>query len=263
MAYIEANGINMYYEERGEGEPLLLIMGLGTDHAGWDKHVVEFEKHFRCILPDNRGTGKTDKPEGPYTIRMMAEDSLACMDRLGIEKAHVNGCSMGGAIALEMVRMAPERVGKIVLTASFAKLDAYGKRIPLVFKNAYDAMDRKAYKELTDLIVYSRRFHINNMSELEEMENAEKPDRMPLHAFCAQADALIECDATGWLGNIENDCLICAGECDLFSPLEHAVWMKDTMPNAELIVDHGRGHTFHFENAENYNKNVVSFLEER
>ena len=74
MPHIKTNGISMYYDERGSGDPLICIMGVTAPGGVWDAHAQAWEKHFRCILGDNRGVGLTDKPEGPYTTDMMADD---------------------------------------------------------------------------------------------------------------------------------------------------------------------------------------------
>ena len=99
--YIEnCNGIRMNYTQCGEGEPLILIMGLGADVSKWVDHVNAYKRYFCCISVDNRGAGKTSAPsEDAYSTEQMAEDTVALMDAMGIESAHIHGISMGGAIA--------------------------------------------------------------------------------------------------------------------------------------------------------------------
>ena len=102
MPTVTTNGIQMYYDERGSGEPLICIMGVTAPGGVWEAHAAEWSKHFRCILGDNRGVGLTDKPEGPYTTAMMADDYAGLMDALGIKKARVVGCSLGSVIAQQL-----------------------------------------------------------------------------------------------------------------------------------------------------------------
>lgn len=85
MPIVRANGININFEERGQGEPLILIMGLGADGSVWELDAQAYEQHFRCILMDNRGAGFSDKPAGPYTTEMMADDTAGLLDALGIK----------------------------------------------------------------------------------------------------------------------------------------------------------------------------------
>jgi len=114
MPQIGANGIRINYEIVGQGQALLLIMGFGMPGAAWAP-MVPFFSGFQCIYFDNRGTGLSDKPDGPYTIADMAEDASALLRGIGIERARVYGISMGGMIAQELALRHPEQVAKLVL----------------------------------------------------------------------------------------------------------------------------------------------------
>lgn len=96
MPSAKVNGISIDYKVEGQGEPLVMIMGLGGARSSWRSQTGFFKKYYRTVTFDNRGVGKSDKPAGPYTIRMMADDTIGLMDHLSIEKAHVLGVSMGG-----------------------------------------------------------------------------------------------------------------------------------------------------------------------
>jgi pimeloyl-ACP methyl ester carboxylesterase len=115
----------MFYQDVGEGDPLLLIMGFGGDHLAWALQMADFAARHRVIAFDNRGVGQTDAPDEPYTTRMMAADALGLMDALGVDSAHVLGVSMGGMIAQELVLARPERVRSLHLACTFARPDAY------------------------------------------------------------------------------------------------------------------------------------------
>ncbi|MFX1501692.1 MAG: alpha/beta hydrolase [Promethearchaeota archaeon] len=116
MPKIKVNDINMYYEIHGEGFPLLMINGLATDVNWWFSEMIEsFSQTFKTIIFDNRGAGRSDKPDIPYSIQMMANDTIGLMDVLDIKKAHIFGVSMGGAIAQEIAITFPERVEKLIL----------------------------------------------------------------------------------------------------------------------------------------------------
>jgi pimeloyl-ACP methyl ester carboxylesterase len=116
-------GININYRVYGEGEPLVLIMGFGTPLSMGIDQVRFFKKHFRVVAFDNRGVGRSDKPRGPYSTRIMAEDTAKLMDYLGIGKAHVMGISMGGMIAQELAINHPDKVNKLVLACTYAAQD--------------------------------------------------------------------------------------------------------------------------------------------
>lgn len=122
MPMVLVNGIQMYYELRGEGEPLVLILGLANDISEVEVIIHWLAQRYRVLAFDNRGAGRTDKPDIPYSIEMMADDTAGLMDALGIDRANVLGISMGGRIALALTLSHPERVGKLVLVSTSARV---------------------------------------------------------------------------------------------------------------------------------------------
>src|SRR5258707_1069095 len=115
MATAKINGIEIYYEVHGSGEPLLLIIGLGTNATGWYLQIPGFSKEYRVIAFDNRGAGRSENPNEPYTMPQMAEDAIGVLDTLGVDAAHVFGMSLGGMIAQELALRHPERVKTLSL----------------------------------------------------------------------------------------------------------------------------------------------------
>ena len=100
MPTVKANGINLYYEQQGSGDPLVLIPFLTADNMCYAFQVAEYAKHYTCITLDLRGTGQSDKPETPYTTETLADDVAGLVSALGIQKAHFAGLSLGAAISL-------------------------------------------------------------------------------------------------------------------------------------------------------------------
>lgn len=115
MPKAKVNGININYRVQGKREFLVLIMGYSGDQTGWIFQTSAFKKYYCVITFDNRGVGKTDKPGGAYSTKMMADDTVGLMDHLGIKKAHVLGVSMGGMTAQAVAVNYPERINKLVL----------------------------------------------------------------------------------------------------------------------------------------------------
>ena len=113
-----SNGINLYYETHGTGKPLVLISGLGYSLWQWHKMAPFLAEHFTVITFDNRGVGQSDKPAGPYTVQMLAADTVGLLDALKIEKAIIMGHSMGGFIAQAIALEYPERVDKLILCST-------------------------------------------------------------------------------------------------------------------------------------------------
>ncbi|MDE3087556.1 MAG: alpha/beta fold hydrolase [Acidobacteriota bacterium] len=124
MPTAQVNGIDLYYEVHGEGTPLLLVPGLGADVRLFAGVVGELRRRYRVVAFDPRGSGRSEKPDGPYSIETMADDAAALLAELGVTKAAVVGYSMGGRVALALALRHPEAVDRLVLAATSARTPA-------------------------------------------------------------------------------------------------------------------------------------------
>src|SRR2546426_8935762 len=115
MPTVLANNVNLYYEKQGSGEPLLLIPYLAADQACYAYQVADYAKHFTCITVDPRGAGQSDKPNGPYTTELFADDIAAFMQAIGVERAHISGLSLGAAVGMLQAEQAPAKVQRLSL----------------------------------------------------------------------------------------------------------------------------------------------------
>jgi pimeloyl-ACP methyl ester carboxylesterase len=262
MPDVTANGIRIHYEERGKGEPLLLIMGLGADGSKWEDHLRRFEQHFRCILMDNRGVGLTDKPNGPYTTATMAEDSAGLLRKLGIERARVAGISMGGAIAQCLAIQCPEIVDRLVIVSSWARCDAYAKTVFEHFSKARAVLSRSDFTQLLQLWIFTPAHydvHLEDMLQ-GQADAAADPNPQPQHGFEAQCAACMDHDLLGRLGEIAAPTLITAGDADIFTPMGFAVQLHERIRGSRLEIFKGLGHAHHWEALSEFNETVTSFL---
>lgn len=261
MATIKTNGINMAYQVRGQGEPLILIMGLGAPGAIWEEHVKEYEKHFRCYLLDNRGAGDTDKPSGPYTTRMMAEDVAGLMDALSITNARVAGISMGSAIAQELALAHPAKVRSLVLISSWARCDIYTKTVFEHFCRVRKAVSVSNFVQLLQLWIFTAaHYDKNNTTLLEAQADAPAGVWMPQHAFEAQSAACMNHDTLERLGNIKAPTLLTVGDADIFTPLRLSEEMHQRMPGSVMEIFKGWGHAHHWEDLPQFNQVTSDFL---
>jgi len=135
----------MFYVDAGAGEPLVLVMGFGGDHLAWGLQLPAFAARFRVIAFDNRGVGQTDAPDIPYSIAMMADDTVGLIDALGIDRAHVCGVSMGGMIAQEIALRHPARVRTLALHATLARPDAYMHELSAVWRELRPKLGREEW----------------------------------------------------------------------------------------------------------------------
>lgn len=261
MPFIEREQGRIHYEERGTGEPLLLLMGLGADLSAWAPHRQVYEKYFRCISMDNRGAGASELGEAEAcSTKAMAEDAAALLDVLELRGVRVAGISMGGAIAQFLAAFRPELVSRLLLVNTFARPTAYMKRVMGTFKACYPVLASLEFDRLLQEFIYGASTFSERPEVFEERERGlEVGTRMEAKAFLAQCDACIGHDALPYLKEIRAKTLVAAGDEDILTPLMGARLLKDGIPEAELYVGRG-GHVQHFEDLENFNRVSLEFL---
>lgn len=266
MPTIKTNGINFYYEERGSGEPLLLIMGITAPGSVWNVHVADWKHHFRCIIGDNRGVGQTDKPAGPYTTEQMADDYAGLLDSLGLENVHVVGCSMGSTIAQQLAIRHPDKVKSLVLMCPWARCDNYAKGLFNHIMNSKARFRPEEFSLYIQLLIFSKSSW-DNIQKHEELETGRRQDGynpypQPLHGLEGQAAACIAHNALNDLGKINKPTLVIGGKEDIFTPVWMAEEVANGIPGAELYLYDKLGHAFHFENTEDFNQRVRNWFQQ-
>ena len=264
MPIIEANDIKINYEESGAGDPLLLIMGITAPWSVWEKHSEFWSQSFRCIMPDNRGVGLSDKPKGDYSSAMMADDHAALLRELGIEKARVVGVSMGSIIAQQLAIRHPELVHSTVLMCPWARCDNYAKGIFNLMINAKAKFPPEEFMEFIQLLIFSKGTwddeHEHNAFFEVRKEAAADANPQPLHGLVGQAVACIEHDVVELLGNIDCPALVIGGENDIFTPKWMAHEVASGISGSELHLYAGAGHAFHWECIDDFNPRVRDWL---
>lgn len=263
MPTVNVNSINLYYEEKGSGEPLLLIMGITAPGSVWEKHAALWSQSFRCIMPDNRGVGLSDKPEGPYTTAQMADDCAALLDKLNIKTARVAGVSMGGAIALQLALRHPQKVKSMVLMCPWARCD---RRTEAVFNHMTHAkrLRPEEFSNFVQLLIFHKPAWDDDQSYADLLEGRKEaaiaPNPQPLYALEAQASACITHNVLSQLPNIKQPCLVIGGKEDIFVPAWAVKEVADGIPNAELHLYDDAGHAFHWEKIDDFNPRVLEWL---
>jgi pimeloyl-ACP methyl ester carboxylesterase len=260
MPIVTSNGIKIHYEEWGTGDSLILIMGLGAPGSRWEDHAASYEKHFRCILVDNRGAGESDRPPGPYTTRMMADDTAGLMQALGIENASIAGISMGSAIAQELALSYPKKVRNLVLVSSWSRCDWYTQTVFEHFKKMRELASPADFTQLLQLWIASAPYYAEHFDEMVRDQSKAQEGYMPVHAFQAQSDACAMHNTFDRLDKITAPALLTVGDADIFTPLRLTVEMHERMPDSELVVFQGLGHIHHWEDLRRFNDVTTQFL---
>jgi len=260
MPHVVANGIKIHYQVRGEGDPLILLMGLGAPGSRWEDHVAAYQKRFRCILVDNRGAGESDKPLGPYSTSMMADDTAGLMNALGIEKARVAGISMGSGIAQELALRYPEKVRSLVLVSSWSRCDQYTRTVFEHLGRMRAVASPADFTQLIQLWIFTAGHYESHFDEMLQGQREAEADYMPLEAFRAQCSACTGHDTCERLGGITAPTLLTVGDADIFTPLRLSREMHERMPDSELLVFAGWGHAHHWEDLAAFNDHTTRFL---
>lgn len=261
MPKLPTRDIITYYEEAGSGPPLLLITGLGSDLQLWAILAPSLARHYRVVMYDNRGAGRTSAPDRPYSIPQMAQDAVALLDTLGIQKAHVLGLSMGGYIAQELVLAHPERVEKLVLVATAPSIDGFGRNIVRAMIDIRRSnMSREQIVRATAPLIYSPELQ----DDEERYERAiaaavSNPYPQQDHAFIRQAQAILGFDAAARLGQVKHPTLVLCGKDDALVPPRNSEKLAKLIPGATLRLLSG-GHVGIVEYPHEYGSAITEFL---
>ena len=266
MPYAKTNGINMYYEEHGKGEPLLLIMGITAPGSVWEKHVTFWKKDYRCIVADNRGVGNSDKPSGPYSTAQMADDYIGLMDALKISRAKVIGVSMGSTIAQQLCLRDARRIQAAVLMCPWARCDRTAKAIFQHIVAIKAKLPANEFTRYIQLLIFSKSSWDNDLLHEEmikgQQDSLTDPNPQPLQALEAQAAACMDHNVLDQLAKISQPCLVIGGKKDIFTPPWMAQEVASAIPNAQLHLYENSAHAFHWEEIDDFNPRVRDWLKQ-
>jgi pimeloyl-ACP methyl ester carboxylesterase len=262
---VRANGQELYYEVHGEGQPLVLVMGIGYDSSLWTlAQVPALSQKFKVVIFDNRDAGRSSQANGAYAISDMADDTAGLMDALDIKKAHVCGLSMGGMIAMELSLRHPDRVDRMILTGAPAA-PARAAFHPVMTWNWVKANDKTgamfACQQFTWL--FSTAFLRNREAVQQTVAMlSSNPNPVGPDAYNRQAQALLGFDVLDRLGAVKARTLCIVGEQDLLTPVHECREVADRIPGARLEVIKGDGssHVVPIERPEDFNGLVTKFL---
>jgi len=257
---VKVNGITIHYEITGQGEPLILIEGLGTATWLWWKQVPELAKHYRVIAYDQRGVGWSDKPDEPYTIPMLADDLAGLMDALKIKQAHVLGISLGGFVAQEFALKYPERVRRLILcSTSFGGTHATPPAPDMVVALLTPVAGEDDLRERVALSL-SPAYAATHPEDVDHMVAARLDNPQPAYAYRRQLMSAATWTSEGRLGQILAPTLILAGTADTIVPPGNAELLATAIPHAEMRLLEGAGHLINVERTDEFSKEVREFL---
>ena len=264
MPTVEANGQTLYYERHGQGDPLLMVMGLATDTLAWALQVPAFSAKYEAIVFDNRDVGRSSMCEGSYEIADMAQDALALADALELDTFHLLGVSMGGAIAQEIALAAPERIRTLTLAVTWPAGGAWARSLSETWGARVQTMTREQRVDELLLLNMSEAFFENadGVAWLRGMM-LENPNPQPADAFARQLDASSRHNARDRLESLSMPTHVIGAEYDILVPIWKSRDIAKLIPAANLTVLAGSPHGANLERAEDFNNAVLEFIEER
>ena len=254
MAYIEINEASIYYESYGEKNPLrtpiVLIHGSTVDHNEWDSVVPALAKQYHVLVLDCRGHGGSNNPRMSYSFKELADDVAVFVRFMGYEKAHIIGHSNGGNVALVTVMEHPEVVHTCIPQAANAYITRYLiEREPVYF--SAERIEREAPDWMNEMIALhgatNGRDYWRDLVWLTMKETISEPNYSPSE-----------------LSRVQRPVLVIMGAKDTANaPDEHAQYIANHIPDAELWIPDNTGHNVHLERREEWIEKVLDFLKRR
>jgi len=266
MPLTKVGDINLCYNIRGDGQPLILIAGFATAQNAWFPLLRAFSKHYRVVTFDNRGIGGSDKPDGPYSTKMMAGDTIALMDHLGIDRAHVLGGSMGGMIAQHIAIDHPQRVDKLILFSTSVGgqplrdmlFDLAEATTPNWNRSSSDLAGADLRK-LTAAIAsrsFNQPFNRLVIVPLARLMLSLGMTKVP----AGQLEAMMTHNVLDRLHLIKAPTLVLTGSKDRLMPPQWSEVLASRIKGAKLVSIDGGSHAVGMELAGRFNKEVLDFL---
>src|SRR5579871_2067373 len=243
MAFVVNQGTRIFWDEEGEGDPILLIMGLGVTAHMWHRTRPLLAKRFRTIAMDNRGVGRSDIPAGPYPISLMASDAAAVLDAAGVRSAHVFGISMGGMIAQEFVLQYPERVRSLILgcTSAGGPMAVRAEPEATQMLMARSKMSREEAVEASVPFIYDKGTPRQTIDEDVAIRLKWYPRA---EGYTAQLQGILAWEAYSRISSIHVPTVVLHGESDRLVPPGNARLIAGQIPNAKLAMIPHASHIF-------------------
>ena len=262
MPYAQAENAKIYYEVHGEapGLPLVLIRGTGADGTRWMPQVDVYSPHVRCVIVDGRGVGRSETTSPPYTVQQMAYDTLAVMDQVGAEQAHLSGSSLGGAIALHLAIHHPERVLSLQMHSSWIATKGFTSYSLGLLKKYLLTGGTDFYYEATLPLLFSATFMQQNFEMLMNILAHMQANSATLDGLLGQVEANLSHDLSKEANRVKVPTLITVGELDYILPLECSEELHEAIGGSELVVFPGGGHLVTMENPEDFNRVTLDWM---
>lgn len=264
MPTVHVSGLDLFYEAEGAGEPLLLLSGFGSDDTAWSFVAPTLAARYHIVRPDNRGTGRSSAPDRPTSMRQLADDAVALLDHLGLERIHVAGHSMGGQIAQEVALAHPDRVVSMVLLGTWARQDPWLRGLTELWGELPAKLDPPAYIRTILPWVFTERFFETPGAVETAIKLWVTPPFPPApHALYHQSRAVMAGDTAGRVEAVRCPTLVLVSRQDILTPPRFSEDLARRIPGSRLVVLEGGGHNNLIETPQAVAQAMLDFLEIR
>jgi pimeloyl-ACP methyl ester carboxylesterase len=263
MPQVEIDRITINYDVQGQGEPLLLIPYLSADHACYAFQLPAYSEHFSCIAIDLPGAGESDKPPGPYATDDYADQVAAFLGAIGVERAHVAGVSLGGAVGIHLAARHPERVRSLSLHSSWPASDDYLKVVVEQWRTLALSLPTVADVVIQGIFpwCFTPEMYVERAEVVDGLADfVRSRPAQPVEAFLAQSEAVLAHDAGAVLGDVRAPTLITFGAHDLVCSRRFAEPLESGIRGSELVVFEHLSHAGLHEDPETFNRATLDFL---
>jgi pimeloyl-ACP methyl ester carboxylesterase len=272
--FVEINDIRICYQIHGDGYPIVLIHGFGSKKESFMAQIPALSQEFKIISFDNRGAGKSERPNMPYTMEMFVDDIEGLMDYLEISTAHLLGLSLGGMIGLNFILKHPKRVNKLVLINTLAQLpDGFDpetyvnskiKGLELAKKDPelsfWQSTQFGFYHKFRNKMKANPKEKFYGLWSVEDVLKYYKTDRPTAQDIRNIASSFKTHNAYEKLSEINHKTLLLTASHDRLVPKEKMLEIHDKMPNSTYHIIQKAGHESPKEKAPEVNKAIIKFL---
>ena len=260
MPKISVGDAELYYESHGQGEPLLLVPGLGGVGVYWKPNLPALAEKYRAIVHDHRGTGQSTHSRIKYSVDQMTDDLVRLMDQLKIESAHLVGHSTGGAIGQTLALRHPQRLKKMVLFATWTKADFFFRHLFSVRRDLLTKVGKEAYVKGATLFLYPPWWIRQNEKMIAEREALTVQHFPPVEVVASRIDGIVAFDRSAELGRIRTPTLVLCAKDDAITPAYFSEELAQRIPGAKLEILPEGGHCASEAMPDAFNKAVLDFL---
>jgi pimeloyl-ACP methyl ester carboxylesterase len=262
MPTASVRGLELYYEEHGRGEPLVLVPGFGTGLWIWYRQIPALAEAFRVMAFDPRGVARSDKPDEFVSMRGYADDAASLLEALDVESAHVLGASFGGFVAQEFALAYPARTRSLILCCTSFGGPRHCPPAPETLRAIASTKGLNTEERVREnlLLAFSPEFVANSAEEVERVIALRGENDVPEYAYLRQLQAAMAFNAEDRVAGIEAPTLVITGDADVIVPHANSENLAAKIPGATLRVVGGGSHTFFIERPEEFNSAVIEFI---